>query len=320
MRYVCSAVEANQNLEDCLPSELKSPGTTITRIAAGLSGAGVYRVEAAGQVFVLKIAAGSESAADWLRTVEIQRRAADAGLSPRVVQVDEPRRAVLTAFVADQSFAAFFRDPRSQEAAIAELGRVVRGIHALPIPAGAPTRVPRELLAQIGAGLQRDLALPDFASAVLRGVLAAEVPPGERPLVLGHNDLNPTNLVYDGASIQVLDWAAAGPMDPFYDLAVLAMFLRMDEGASRRLLAAYDGAPLAALPARFLYLRRLAAALAGAFQLQLARQLQHPGDAGAAPLSLGEFYQQLRGGALRLGTAEGQWAFGLALLNESRAL
>ena len=44
--------------------------------------------------------------------------------------------------------------------------------------------------------------------------------------MLSHNDLNPTNLIYDGAGVQLLDWSAAGPLDPLYDLATLAMFLR----------------------------------------------------------------------------------------------
>ena len=32
------------NLEACLPTDLRGPSTTITRVAAGLSGAGVYRI------------------------------------------------------------------------------------------------------------------------------------------------------------------------------------------------------------------------------------------------------------------------------------
>jgi hypothetical protein len=45
-----------------------------------------------------------------------------------------------------------------------------------------------------------------------------------------------------------------------------------------------------------------------------------PEFAGDTMLPLDEFYQQMRAGALRLGTADGQWAFGLALLKESLAL
>jgi hypothetical protein len=113
-------------------------------------------------------------------------------------------------------------------------------------------------------------------------------------------------------------------MDAFYDLAVLAVFLRMDEATCLGLLSAYDGAPSTALPERFVYNRRLAAALAGAMQLFIARQMKHPGATGVETLdstpSLGEFYQRMRAGELKVGTADGQWAFGLALLQESLAL
>jgi hypothetical protein len=78
------------------------------------------------------------------------------------------------------------------------------------------------------------------------------------------------------------------------------------------------------LPDRFSYSRRLAATLAGAMQLFIARQMKHPGATGAetlaSTLSLGEFYQRMRNGELKIGTADGQWAFGLALLKESLAL
>ncbi|MDI3282536.1 phosphotransferase [Polyangium sp. 15x6] len=307
-------------LEDLLPPDLRGPNTTITPIAAGLSGAGVHRVDAAGQAFVLKVAAESESAEDWRSTLHIQRLAADAGLAPRVIHVDEPRRAVLTEFVVDRSFAAFYRDPRTHEAALTLLGRTVRRIHALPIPGVAPMRDPREFLTQLWNQVLSGFPLPGFIARAVERVLAEPPPVREGALVLGHNDLNPSNFVYDGEAILVLDWAAAGPMDAYYDLAVIAVFLRMDGGTCLRLLSAYDGAPIAELPKRFLYMRRLAAALAGAMQLFLACQMNHAGATGAetpeSTLSLGEFYQRMMTGALKLGTAEGQWAFGLALLKE----
>jgi aminoglycoside phosphotransferase (APT) family kinase protein len=216
-------------LEDCLPADLRGPTTTITPIAAGLSGAGVYRVERDGRAFVLKVASPAEDGGDWRSALEIQRLAADAGLARAIVHVDEARRAVLTAFVADRSFASLYLDPRTREAALPLLGRIVRRIHALPVPAAARVRDPRAFLTQIFAGLGAGFALPDFAANAIHRVLAEEPPPRPGALVLGHNDLNPTNFIYDGEGLLVLDWAAAGPMDAFYDLAVLAVFLRMDE-------------------------------------------------------------------------------------------
>ena len=83
------------NLEACLPADLRGPTTTITRVAAGQSGAGVYRVEAAGQAFVLKISDEGEPLAGWRRKLHIQQLAANAGLAPRVVHAEEARRAAM---------------------------------------------------------------------------------------------------------------------------------------------------------------------------------------------------------------------------------
>ena len=92
------------NLEICLPADLRGPATTIAKISAGLSGAGVHRIEAAGQAFVLTISGGDKPIADWRRKLHIQQLAANAGLAPRVIHAHEAKRAVVTALVVDRSF------------------------------------------------------------------------------------------------------------------------------------------------------------------------------------------------------------------------
>ena len=142
--------------------------------------------------------------------------------------------------------------------------------------------------------------------------------------MLSHNDVNPTNLVFDGEKLLLLDWETAGRNDPFYDPATISVFARMDEGACQRMLSTYDGAPVTRLPERFIYNRRLVAVLAGAMFLHLARLSGHAGATGTetldATLSLGDFYQRIRAGTLNVGTGDGQWLFGLSLLKDSFAL
>ena len=336
------SLDSLDSLAACLPSELQGASTTITRIAAGLSGAGVYRVEAAGGSYVLKVSDAAEPADAWRRRLAIQRRAAEAGLTPRVVHADEARRAVLTAFVADRSFAMLYRDPRTHEAALSLLGRTLRRVHDLPLPPDAAPQDLRTFLGGIWAGLSAGGAtVPAFAREAIQRMLAEEPPPDDRAPVLGHNDVNPTNLVYDGESLLLLDWQTAGPAHPFFDLAAISVFLRMDEATCQKLLAAHDDAPAAApaapaaasaaaatpaaaLPARFGYCRRLAAVACGTIFLHLARQLGHPGATGAetpdATPSLGELYARMQSGSLSVAGADGQWAFGLALLKESLSL
>lgn len=305
------------NLEACLPPDLA--GATITRIAAGLSGAGVYRVDAGGQAFVLKIS--SDDGAEWRGKIQIQQLAADAGVAPRVVHVDEARRAVVSAFVVDQSFPALFATPQTREAALAKLGQMLRRVHELPIPAGIDANDPLELFTKIWSGLA-SFATPAFVGDAVRRMLDEVVPPRDRALVLSHNDVNPSNLVFDGERLLLLDWDMARPNDPFYDLAAISVFMRMDDATSQRLIAAHDGVAVAALPARFGYNRRLIAVTCGAIFLHLARQGGHAGgDANLeSTLGLGDVYQRMRAGTLSPATADGQWLFGLALIKASVAL
>jgi len=311
------------NLEESLPAELRRPSTTITRIAAGLSGAGVYRVEADGQVLVLKVSGEEEPFADWSRKLQIRQLAADAGVAPRVIHVNEERRAVLSAFAGDGSFPAFYRDPRTHQAALEELGRMLRRVHELPLPAQRDAIGPAETLASVWVGPLAAFTVPAFVRDAIEGILAEEAPAHEA-LVLSHNDVNPTNLAYDGERVLLLDWETAGPNGRFYDLAAISVFLRMDETTCRSLLAAYEGEPVSMLPGRFTYTRRLVAVLCGAILLDVARKSGHAGASGLETLdatpSLGDFYKRLGAGEIVLGTAEVQWWFGLALIKESVAL
>jgi aminoglycoside phosphotransferase (APT) family kinase protein len=235
--------------------------------------------------------------------------------------VDEARRAVVTVFVVDRSFGAFFGDPRTREAALVQLGRTLRRVHDLPLPPDAESSDPLGLLAAVWARLTPGFALPAFVVACVERVLAEPPPAPEGGLVFSHNDVNPTNLAYDGENILLLDWNTAGPNDASYDLAAISVFLRMDEASCTKLLSAHEAHEVAALPARFSYCRRVVAALCGATFLDLARQSGHPGARGdetlEATLALGDFYQRLRSGGLSLASGEGQWGFGLALVRAS---
>jgi aminoglycoside phosphotransferase (APT) family kinase protein len=306
------------SLEACLPAELQGPATTITRVAAGLSGAGVYRVDVDGQASVLKISDESEPLARWRAKLRIQQLAASAGLAPRIIHVDEARRALVSEFVVDRSFPALYGNPGTRDAAIALLGRAVRRLHDIPLPADAEGKSPREYLGMVWALLSPSAVLPKFVSEAAQRVLAEDPPAPERAGVLSHNDVNPTNLVYDGEHLLLLDWETSGPNDPYYDLAAASVFFRMDADTCKALLAAYDGAPHSAIPAGFSYLRRVVALLCGTMFLHLARQTGHAGATGHETLestpSLDDFYQRLRSGSVSLASGEGKWLFGLVLV------
>jgi Ser/Thr protein kinase RdoA (MazF antagonist) len=290
----------------------------ITRIAAGMSGAGVYLVDAGDEQFVLKITPADEPMEAWRTRIEVQRSAAAAGIAPSVVHIDEAQRAVLSARIVDRSFVAHLRHPDTSDAAILALGRMLRKRRDLPIPAGMELADPVRALQAIWRTLPPEFARPTFVRDAVDALVGEPAPASTDAVVMSHNDVNPTNLVFDGARVLLIDWQTAAPNDALYDLATIALFVRLDEAACRQLVAAHNDAPVDELPEGFRYFRRCAAVLSGVAALSAARLRGHTGGeiARDATPSLGEVYQQLRSGTLDLGSLSGQWTFGLALVKE----
>ena len=278
----------------------------------GFSGAGVYRVEAGGQMFVLKITDQAAPIDAWRRALRIQQLAVNAAITPQIVHVDEERRAIVTAFVVDKTFASILYNPPTRDAALDLAAATLKRLHQIPAP-DSEYRDPLTFLSARWALMASDAGVPSFARDAIQRLLTEQPPGPDRAMVLSHNDVNPTNLRYDGERVLLLDWDVAALNDPLYDLATLAMFFRMDDSACHRLLAAYDGDPSAALPERFVYNRRLVAVLCGALFLGTGTQ-------GAETLedtpALGEIYRRMMSGALNLAAPEGRRAFGLALIKE----
>lgn len=286
------------NLDDCLPPALR--GATITRVGAGLSGAGVYKV---GEAHILKVHDAP------IENLGILRLASDAGLAPRLVHVDEARHAIVLEYVADRGFMMMMVVPSSRDRAIALLGETLRKVHALPPPPDARRGDARTFLADLWPDLA-GLAVPAFVAPTVQAVLDETPPPDDR-LVVSHNDVNPTNLIFDGARLLLVDWSTASLNDPTYDLAAAAVFFRLD---ARPLFEAYDGSEPSP---RFFYNKRLIAALAGTMFLRLAKQAGYGG--GDTEIPLDEFYAKRRTGEVDIAAPEGQWLFGVALLDVSRS-
>jgi hypothetical protein len=197
---------------------------------------------------------------------------------------------------------------------------MLRGVHTLPIPAEALPSDPRAVLAARWAGPLAQFPVPGFVQDAVQRVREEEPPPDERPPVLSHNDVNPSNVIADGERLLMLDWETAAPNHPYYDLAIAANFLRMDDDGTRLLLEAY-GETAGEVPEAFQYQRRLAAALVGSLFLELAWVGGHGGAIGSDTLettaSIGDLYTGMREGAFDIAAPDGQWRFGLAMIKGS---
>ena len=306
------------SLEECLPAEMRGRAT-ITKIQAGLSGAGVYKVEHEGRAYALKVTSADAPFEEWCTRLATQRLAAESKVAPPIVYVDEGRRAVLSEFAAG-SFMALLANPQARDSTITGLGRLLRGVHSLPIPAGAREGDGRVRMSDAAGWLGDDDAVPSFMHDAVRRELATTSPVSGRAPVLSHNDVNPSNLALDGERLLLLDWDVTSPNDPYYDLGTLAAFMRLDETSSLALLSAYEGHEVSELPPRFIADKRLVGVTVGTGFVVLARRSGHPGDAGAtieSTVPLAEVSRKFRSGELSLATPAGQWLYGLGMVREA---
>jgi len=306
------------NLLSRLPADRVGAVERVEPISGGMSGAGVYAVTAAHGAFVLRAQGPAVDGAVFARQVRLLQRVADAGIAPALVHVDEASRAVLMARVTGRPLGAALADPAQRPRALASVIDGLRVLHALD-PADV---APSDPVAFMRALWQEARARPGFPvwaelDAIVEAASGALADDQRR--VVSHNDVNPGNILWDGTRAWLVDWDVAGVNHPHYDLAVFAMFLRLDEAGAIGLAERHDGAPLdERARATFSALRRLGAALSGLAILRTVDDLTVcPAPARADAPSLGDCYAAMRTGQLDLRAPRDRASFGLALIAEA---
>jgi aminoglycoside phosphotransferase (APT) family kinase protein len=211
-------------------------------MSGGLSGAGLWRIRVGGIAYVLRIEGTRDALRDPVRSYACMRVAAQAFLAPGVRYADAEDGVAIMDLVATRSLAQ--DDPAASQALIVELAQSVRLLHQTK---AFPPLV--DYLDGVDALLdlfRRNALLAPAATeelfaryAQLRAVYRTA--PGD--WVSSHNDLNPGNVLYDGARLWLIDWESAFLADRYVDLASVANWFARDAEADKVLLATYFGAP-----------------------------------------------------------------------------
>jgi Ser/Thr protein kinase RdoA (MazF antagonist) len=288
--------------------------------AHGWSGAAVHDVSTETGDYVVRIAAPTEADA-WRRELAVLRRVAEAGIAPALVWVDEATLATVSAKV-DGQLGAALADPSARPRAIGSLVATLARLHALAGD-GVAVADPIGMVRRLWRGWSAKPGFPGWASGAAEHIDRCErFLADDQRRVLSHNDMNPTNVLWDGTRVWLVDWTAAGLSHPYYDLAVVAMFLRLDDPIALDLLTHQEGGA-ALTPAQtetFRALRRLAAILCGTMFLAM------DADAGTSVparldevTTLAQFYGMLTRGEVDLRSPSGKARFGAALLREGIA-
>ena len=283
----------------------------------GLSGAAVYDVSTDAGDFVVRILVDA-SLEEWQRRISLLRVVADAALAPKLVWVDEGARAIVSPKIAAHLSR---RSPTPQS--VRTRSRVSSTCSpvciASPPPPFLPSiRSPRR--GRSGSSRARSPRFPAWSSPAVALIdRAAALLDADPRRVPSHNDMNPTNVLWDDTRAWLVDWDVSGLTHPYYDLAVLAMFLRLDDAVALDLLARQEESTITPEQAEtFRALRQLGAILCGTMFFRLAGELASvvPQHLDETPTLL-QFYARLRTGELALRTSRGQAMFGAAMLKEA---
>jgi aminoglycoside phosphotransferase (APT) family kinase protein len=300
------------SLAHLLPEDRVGIVSAIQPLSMGPSGARVYAVSSTQGELVLRVGAEQEYASRWAQQLRVQRLAAASGIAPALVHVDEAARAVVSVRVPGVPLAAALANAEQRGAALASVVTQFRALHALDAT-GIDERDPlaharREHAVQVARpGFPRWAVTLEPIFDAIETTLARDV-----RRVIGHNDPNPGNILWDGTRAWLIDWEVAGLAHPFYDLAVLAMFLQMSDEAALALLAQQEQRPINGDEREsFAALRRLSAVLCGLVMAGLTHDLT---VLPASAPTLAELYAELRAGRQSLADVQGRGVFALALL------
>lgn len=243
----------------------------VARLKDGVSGAGIYRVDAGRRAFALRLEPARIAVDHRRRGFDCMQAAADAGVAPQLHFADPAAGIAIMDFIDARPIASH---PGGRAGIARDLGALIRRIQATaPFPAmsgGDEDMIAASLRSLAASGLFAAGLLDRHRDALAR--IRAAVPWNPSALVSSHNDPNPRNLLFDGARLWLVDWELASRNDPLFDLAIATTDIADTPDLEAALLtAAFGQAPDAALRARLRVVRQLTRLFYGCIALDAVR-------------------------------------------------
>lgn len=210
----------------------------LTPIAGGLSNR-AWRVDVDGEAWFVRLGnpAAARLGVDRRSECAVLRAVAGAGLAPGVLTCQAQDGLLVTRFIAG---APWLAADVAIERNLRRLGKQLRRLHELPVPAGVATvAFARQVRALEAAADRPDARLARLHAAA--GPRLARIAGRMPRTALCHHDLHHLNVVDDGDRLWLVDWEYAGRGDPLLDLAGFLAMHELDPAATAVLLGAYGG-------------------------------------------------------------------------------
>lgn len=286
-----------------------APIENVVSISGGASGAFPYRVDAGGRRYLVRLEGIPSPLRNPQQYVSL-RMAAEAGVAPRVYCVDEAARIAVTDFVAEQPLQRY---PGGEVALGQALGEMLLRLHnspAFPAFVNYPYIVARLFAHVRRTGLFESGLLDAHVERL--AMLTEAYAEGAAALVASHNDLTPSNVLFDGERLWLVDWESAYRNDPLVDIAIgLDSFEFSPRAATVFVRAAIGTSAGKEIDARLSIVRALTRLYyAGVFLSASAAAGRAAADGDLSVPTVAEFEQSLREGALKPGSPAAKHALG----------
>jgi aminoglycoside phosphotransferase (APT) family kinase protein len=311
------AAEQRENVRAALAAAFGSAKVdAVTPIAGGASTASIFRLDVGGRAYLLRVE-GQPSPLRNPHQYVSMRIAAEAGIAPKIHYIDETARVAVIDFIAQRPLNAYPGGPPALARALGELIARVQATPAFPAFVNYPDIVARLLAHVRRTGL--------FAPGVLDPHLACfellreSYDAASKTLVSSHNDCVPSNILFDGERLWLIDWESAYRNDPFVDVAIVLDNLARSPELEDILLTAYLGRkPDEALVHRFVSIRAFTRLYyAGVLLSASAAASWIDNDADLSVPTVAAFRESVRAGLVKPGAPQTKHILGKMFLVSS---
>lgn len=287
--------------------------SSIKSVTGGASGASIFRVEVRDRRYLLRVE-GQPSPLRNPHQYVSMRIAAEAGIAPKIHYVDEAARVAVTDFIEQRSLQAYPGGPYALAHALGELLGRVQATPTFPHFVDYPDIVTR-LWAHVRRTGLFAAGLLDASTERLARISEAYVWESADS-VSSHNDPIPSNILFDGERLWLVDWESAYRNDPLVDVAIMLDNLAPSTELEDGFLQAWLGhKPDEALRGRLQLIRALTRLYyAGVLLSASAAASRATPDGDLSAPTPPELQRAIREGVLKPGTPETKHILGKMFL------